>query len=34
MSGVTRVVDLAHVPGVPWAWVDEHVYGAIRGFAV
>ena len=34
MSSVTRVVDLAHVPTVPWAWVDEHVYAAIRGCSV
>jgi len=34
MSGVTRVIDLAHVPTVPWAWVDEHVYAAIRGCSV
>jgi hypothetical protein len=34
MSGVTRAVDLAQVPTVPWAWVDEHVYAAIRGCSV
>ena len=26
-----RPVDLTKVPAVPWAWVDEHVYAAIRG---
>lgn len=26
----TRGVDLTQVPAVPWAWVDEHVYAAIR----
>jgi hypothetical protein len=31
MSGL---VDLAQVPPVPWAWVDEHVYAAIRGCSV
>jgi hypothetical protein len=30
----SRVVDLAQVPAVPWAWVDEHVYAAIRGCSV
>jgi hypothetical protein len=30
----TRVVDLTQVPPVPWAWVDEHVYAAIRGCSV
>ncbi|MBZ5622890.1 MAG: hypothetical protein LAQ69_29765 [Acidobacteriia bacterium] len=29
-----RIVDLAQVPAVPWAWVDEHVYAAIRGCSV
>ena len=29
-----RSVDLAQVPTVPWAWVDEHVYAAIRGCSV
>lgn len=28
------VVDLTQVPAVPWAWVDEHVYAAIRGCSV
>src|SRR6202158_3502250 len=31
MSSVPRPVDLTQVPTVPWAWVDEHVYAAIRG---
>lgn len=31
MSSHPRPVDLARVPAVPWAWVDEHVYAAIRG---
>jgi hypothetical protein len=30
----TRVVDLTQVLAVPWAWVDEHVYAAIRGCSV
>jgi hypothetical protein len=34
MSSVPRVVDLTKVPPVPWAWVDEHVYAAIRGCSV
>ena len=34
MSNVSRLVDLAQVPAVPWAWVDEHVYAAIRGCSV
>src|SRR3954469_4166288 len=34
MSSVPRVVDLTQVPGVPWAWVTEHVYAAIRGCSV
>jgi len=34
MSGVPRSVDLTQVPAVPWAWVDEHVYAAIRGCSV
>jgi hypothetical protein len=34
MSSVPRVVDLTQVPAVPWAWVDEHVYAAIRGCSV
>lgn len=34
MSSVARSVDLTQVPAVPWAWVDEHVYAAIRGCSV
>jgi hypothetical protein len=34
MSTVRRLVDLTQVPAVPWAWVDEHVYAAIRGCSV
>ncbi len=34
MSRVPQVVDLTQVPAVPWAWVDEHVYAAIRGCSV
>jgi hypothetical protein len=30
----SRIVDLTQVPAVPWAWVDEHVYAAIRGCSV
>jgi hypothetical protein len=31
---MNRLVDLTQVPAVPWAWVDEHVYAAIRGCSV
>lgn len=34
MSSIPQVVDLTRVPTVPWAWVDEHVYAAIRGCSV
>jgi hypothetical protein len=34
MSRGIRIVDLTQVPAVPWAWVDEHVYAAIRGCSV
>jgi hypothetical protein len=34
MGCVCRPVDLTQVPTVPWAWVDEHVYAAIRGCSV
>jgi hypothetical protein len=34
MSSLPRPVDLAQVPAVPWALVDEHVYAAIRGCSV
>jgi hypothetical protein len=33
-SRSTPKVDLTQVPPVPWAWVDEHVYAAIRGCSV
>ena len=29
-----RPVDLAQIPNVPWAYVSEHIYGAIRGCSV
>ena len=29
-----RPVDLTQVAPVPWAWVDERVYAAIRGCSV
>ena len=31
---MNRIVDLTLVPAVPWAWVDEQVYAAIRGCSV
>ena len=31
---MARPIDLTKVPAVPWAWVDEHVYAAIRGCSV
>ena len=31
MRSLSQPVDLTQVPPVPWAWVDEHVYAAIRG---
>ena len=34
MSSVRQPVDLTQIPSVPWAWVDEHVYAAIRGCSV
>lgn len=34
MTRVSRAVDLTQVPAVPWAWVDEHVYAAIRACSV
>ena len=34
MSSNSLPVDLTQVPAVPWAWVDEHVYAAIRGCSV
>jgi hypothetical protein len=29
-----QAVDLTQVPAVPWAWVDEHVFAAIRACSV
>ena len=34
MNRLPRPVDLTLVPAVPWTWVDEHVYAAIRGCSV
>jgi hypothetical protein len=34
MKVTPRLIDLTQVPVVPWAWVDEHVYAAIRGCSV
>jgi hypothetical protein len=34
MSSTPRPVDLTQVPAVSWAWVDEHVYAAIRACSV
>ena len=34
IGSAPRLVDLTQVPAVPWAWVDEHVYAAIRGCSV
>ena len=34
MSDAPQIVDLTQVPAVPWAWVDAHVYAAIRGCSV
>lgn len=34
MSSSIRQVDLTEIQPVPWAWVDEHVYAAIRGCSV
>jgi hypothetical protein len=31
---VPKGVDLTQVTTVPWAWVDEHVYAAIRGCSI
>lgn len=28
------MVDLTRIPSVPWAWVDERVYAAVRGCSV
>ena len=34
MSSLSRPVDLTQVPAVAWAWVDEHVYAAVRACSV
>src|SRR5450631_3758146 len=34
MTSLPRPVDLTQVPAVPWAWVDERVYAAIRRCSV
>jgi hypothetical protein len=34
MSSSAPSVDLTQIQPVPWAWVDEHVYAAIRGCSV
>jgi hypothetical protein len=34
VSSISRHIDLTQVPSVPWAWVDEHGYAAIRGCSV
>lgn len=34
MTRTPGPVDLNQVPAVAWAWVDEHVYAAIRGCSV
>jgi len=34
MSERHRAIDLSQIPAVPYAWVDEHVYAAIRGCSV
>jgi hypothetical protein len=34
MSRNSLPVDLTKVAPVPWVWVDEHVYAAIRGCSV
>jgi hypothetical protein len=34
MNHPIRSVDLTKIPPVPWAFVDEHVYAAIRGCSV
>ena len=30
----SATADLAQIPHVPWAWVDERIYAAIRGCSV
>ncbi len=34
MSDIPGPIDLSQIPAVPWAYVDEHVYAAIRGCSV
>jgi hypothetical protein len=34
MNSPDDLIDLTQVPAVPWAWVDEHIYAAIRGCSV
>jgi hypothetical protein len=34
MGSATKPVDLTRIPAVPFAWVDEHVYAAVRGCSV
>jgi len=34
MSEGHRPIDLSQIPAVPYAWVDEHTYAAIRGCSV
>jgi hypothetical protein len=34
MNSAPQLIDLTQVPAVRWAWVDEHVYAAIRGCSV
>ncbi len=34
MSQIKQPIDLTQIPAVPWAWVDERVYAAIRGCSV
>jgi hypothetical protein len=34
MNSVRQPVDLTRIHFVPWAWVDEHVFAAIRSCSV
>lgn len=34
MSSSVHPVDLTQVTPVPWQWMDEHTYAAIRGCSV
>src|ERR1700733_9478521 len=34
MNRSPEAIDLTKVQAVPWAWVDEHIYAAIRGCSV